>query len=385
LVLLAFGATYYFYQRGELAFLPQKEEKKLDESFTVQIPIADKEYKLSYKDKVDAAFDIASFEEGENWFGDGEFDYSTFLEGESSLFLTSLNGQKSSVILKKSFNAKEVLNFKFFVYLATDPEGIEEFNLIFNNGSASYRFPIRDISRGWNLLILPKEKFSQEKKEGKDLPADRQEGEKEGEIEEAVIELVSRPKTRSTVNLDSLWAEKKDDYLATWNANGEKFLSLKEHQGQVGLLASNLFGNLATLRQGAGKDYTFQAKFTPAKEGSFGFFLRGDYQSGWGYYLTINGVGTNTWQITKYGLFEEKTQILELAKGSIDNYRMEENKSYWLKAEVKGPHIIFYFSPDGQDFTRLGEAKDESFASGGVGVSINGGMVFIDEIQFYKN
>lgn len=372
LILAAGGATYYFYRQGEISFLPQKEEKQETKVMVAEVPISESQYRLSYKDKTDAAFDIANFEEGENWYGDGEFDYSTFYEGESSMFLTSLGGQKASVTLKKNFNLADVLNFKFLVYLATDAANIEEFNLIFSGNQTSYRFPIRAISSGWNLLILPEEKFSREGEEGI-------------EVGEVVVELISRPKTRSTVNLDALWAEKEEDYLKDWNFNSEKFLALKKNKDTTSLLTINLADSRATLRRGSAKDYTFQAQFTPLKNGAFGFFLRGDYKSGYGYYLVMNGAETNGWQIYKYGPFEEKVQVINLVKGEISNFKLGKNQAYWLKAVLKGSRITFFFSQDGKNFVRLEEVEDDSFSSGGIGIAVEGSnMVFIDDLLFFQ-
>jgi len=376
LVFVAFIAAYYFYQKGEIAVLPRKEKGKIEETFTVQLPISEREFRLSYKDKLDSTFDIANFEEGENWYGEGEFDYATFYEGESSLFVTSLDGKKVTVSLRKNFDIEEVLNFKFLVHLATDPTNLEGFNLIFVGKDSQYKFPIREINQGWNFLILPKEKFSREGREGK-------EGE---EIQEVVVELVSRPKTRSTVNLDSLWAEKEDEYQKDWNTDGDKLLSLKKKDNLAGLLVISMGGSRATLKKGSAKDYSFQTKLIPLKSGEFGLFLRGDYKSGYGYYLMMGGVETNTWRIYKYGPFEEKVQSLELAKGNISNFKMEQDKTYWLKAKMIGSRIEFYFSADGREFIQLGEVNDGSFASGGVGLTVSGGnMVLVDEIQFLKN
>lgn len=370
LILAAGGATYYFYQQDEISFLPQEERQQMTE-----VPISESQYRLSYNDKTEASFDITNFENNKSWFGDGNFDFSTYFEGEASLFLSSFNHQKASVRLKKNFDIKDVLNFKFLVYLATDPVYIEELDLILVGANSEYKFPIREINKGWNLLILPKEGFSKVSVEGKG-------GE---EIEEVMVELFSRPKRRSSVNLDSLWAEKEKDYLKDWNFNSEKFLALKRNKDTTSLLAINLADNRATLRKGSGKDYSFQAKFTPTKEGGFGFFLRGDYKSGYGYYLVMNGTKTNGWQIYKYGLFEEKTQTVNLAKGEISSFNLERNQAYWLKADLKGRRIVFNFSQDGKNFTKLGEVDDNSFGSGGIGVTVGGGnMVFIDDLQFLQ-
>jgi hypothetical protein len=374
LIFIAFVVAYYFYQEGKISFLPWKKDTGGIQSKIIEVPFTEKEYKLSYKDKLDSTFDIANFEDEEDWGGDGEFDYSTFLEGESSLFLTSFDGQKARASLKKNFDISNVFNFKFFIYLATEPDNIEELNLIFTGKNLEYKFPVRDLGRGWNLLILPKERFSI----------------KGGEnnfsfIEKTSIELVSRPKTRSTINLDSLWAEKEADYLKDWNSNSDKFLSLRKRGNFVGLLMVYLFDSRAVLNKGSAKNYTFQAKFMPLRSGNFGFFLRGDYKSGYGYYLMMDGVGSGSWRIYKYGFFEEKTQVIELAKGEISNFKIEKDQVYWLKTEIRGPRLTFYFSLDEVNFSKLGEAIDSSFSSGGVGVTISGEtMVLVDDVQFFQ-
>lgn len=377
LIAVAFSVTFYLYQQGEITLFPGKKEKVVNKNLAAQIPVSDKEYKIFYKDKIDSTFDIANFENNEDWYGDGEFDYSAVFEGESSLFLTSLNGRKATITLKKNFDIENVLNFKFLVYLAGDPTDIEELNLVFTGQNFGYKFSIRDLVKGWNFLVLPKDKFS--------FFSPQADGKKLSFIKKIAVELISRPKARTIVSLDSLWAEKEKDYLKDWNSNSEKFLSLKRNGNSVGLLAIGLYGSQATLSKGSAKDYTFQAKFNSLKGGKFGLFLRGDYESGYGYYLMVDEFGANTWRIYKNSLFKEKTQALDLVKGEISNFKMEKNRPYWLKAELKGPRLIFYLSVDGQNFIKLGEANDTGFTSGGVGFVISGSdMVLVDEVVFFQ-
>ncbi|HUW22021.1 MAG TPA: hypothetical protein VMW41_05165 [Candidatus Bathyarchaeia archaeon] len=378
LIFVAFVIAFYFYERGEVSFLSRKEETAISKTIEVQIPIGDKEYKLSYRDAAASSFDIASFEENEDWSGDKEFDYATFYEGVSSLFITSNDGKKAITSLKKRFNIEDVLNFKFIVYLATDYASIEEFNLVFVSENVGYKFPISGLSQGWNLLVLSKEKFSTYTIENKE------EGESEigTDIREIVIELTSRPKTRSTVNLDTLWAEKEEDYLNDWNVDSDKFLSIRK---EGGLLAVGMFGKRATLKKGSVKNGTFQAKLTPMKNGEFSLFFRGDYKSGYGYYLIVGGIDTNTWRINKYGLFEGKTQNLNLSKGKITSFEMEKDQPYWLKVEMKENRLIFYFSMNGIDFIKLSEVNDTSFPRGGIGIAASSeAMFFVDDLQFFQ-
>lgn len=374
LIGVALFATFFLYQKGDITLFPGREKNTVEYNFTIDLPIPDKKYTLFYQDKTNA-FDIANFENGEIWYGDGQFDFSTYKEGESSLFLTSLNGRKASVTLKKNLDIEGVLNFKLLVYLAGEPTDIEELSLIIVDQNHGYRFPIRDLSKGWNLLTLPQNKFSiftpqvDEKANGGNI----------------TVRLTSRPNARAIINLDSLWAEKDKTYLKDWNTISDQFLSLKKNVDAVSLLANSLYGSRATLTKGSAKDYTIQIKFNPQDGGEFGLFLRGDYQSGYGYYLVMNGVKTNGWRIYKYGLFEEKVQALELIKGEIGNFKMEKNNPYWLQAEMKGQRLVFSFSIDGQNFTKLGEANDASFTGGGVGFTVSGGNIFfIDEVVFFQ-
>lgn len=387
LALIALGVTYYLYQKKEISFLPQKKERTGSKGFTIQLSISENDYRLSYKDKVGSTVDVANFESNENWFGDGEFDYSTLLEGESSLFVTSLDGKKSIVSLNKSINIKNVNNFKLSFFQVSEPENIERFDLVFSGEKWGYRFPIRDLDKGWNLLFLPKEKFSVlSLSETSDASVENSvETEEQEEIKKISIELTSRPKTRSSVNLDSLWAETEKEYQNDWSSDGEKFLSLRRIKNQSKLLAIGQFGSLAVLKKGSASDYVVQTEFTPLREGAFGFFLRGDYKSGYGYYLLMGGINTDAWRIYKYGSFEEKIQNINLIEGRISNFKVEKERSYWLKAEMKGNQIKFYFSTDNKNFTKLGEVNDASFSSGGVGIaSFDHSMFFVDDLRFFK-
>ena len=74
-----------------------------------------------------------------------------------------------------------------------------------------------------------------------------------------------------------------------------------------------------------------------------------------------------------------------MAKGEINNFQIEEGKSYLLKGEMKGSIIIFYLSLDDKNMTKLGEVRDDSFASGGVGIAASGGSIFlVDDIAFFQ-
>jgi len=401
LVLIVFIVVIWFYQQGKIGFLPQKKSTQIEKK-VVEILFREKEYKLSYKDKFPSAvIGIARFEEDENWQGDGDIDFTDFYEGETSFRLVSQDNKKATLSLFKDLNLEEALNFKFLIKLETDFNGCESLNIIFGNKdlSSSYRYSIRDLTKGWNLVTLPKENFTPSVKKTIVSTATLEEGSIEeapieetafnwGNIQKVAIELVSRPKNVTSANFDFLWAETKDNYHQDWNTVSDKFLSLGENGESTNLLVVHLAASTASIKRiSSAKDYTVQAKFTPLKTGGFGFFLRNDFTTNYGYYLMMGGVGTNTWSIYKVGFFKDKSQAqnLALAEGSIANFKIEKNKTYLLKSELSGSRITFYLSLDDKNLTKLGEARDDSFSSGGVGIAANGGSIFlVDDIAFFQ-
>ncbi len=395
LVFIAFIVVIWFYQQGKIGFLPHKKVAEVKKQMT-EILFKEKEYKLSYKDRPsNAAIEVAHFEEDENWQGDGDIDFTNFYEGKSSFRLVSRDNQKATLTLAENLNLKDALNFKFLINLETEPSSFETLSLIFGNQnlSSSYRYSIRELKKGWNLVILPKEYFATSSQRV-EIPEEVSEEEVSeartvsgwGSIQKVAIELVSRPKSVSAANFDFLWANTEDSYQEDWNTTSDKFLSLGKNGEVVNLLAVNLGGSSASLKKiSSAKDYTFQVKFTALKKGRFGLFLRNDFTTGYGYYLMMDGLGTNSWMIYKVGIFEEKRQTIVLAKGEINNFQVEEGKSYLLKAELKGSRIIFYLSLDNKNLTKLGEVRDDSFTGGGVGIAAAGGSIFlVDDIAFFQ-
>lgn len=386
LVFIALVLTAYFYREGIVSFLPLgKKDKKV-----VELTYQGKEYNLSYKDKpLSTIVDIAHFEEDENWQEEGVFDFATFFEGESSILLNSRDNEKVQTSLDKKLDLSDTFSIKLFVFVKDDPGDIQELNLVFANEDLSqrYQYPIRALRSKWNMFILPREQFILT---GSDLSekTSSPSGEKETfgwkNIEKVVLELTSRPKARSTVYFDFLWGEKDMTFLEDWNVTSTSALTLGQNNSSLNLLFVNYGSAVATLSKiGSASDFTFQAKFTPVKKGPFGLFLRGDYSNGYGYYFTFDGIGKNSWSISKYGVFDNKKKSLPLLSGEIKNFAMDKNKDYWLKAELKKDKITAYFSQDGSNFTKIGEVSDGEYKSGGVGLSVSGnGMVLADEFYF---
>ena len=377
-VLAAAGIAFFLYKEGKISFLPDKTSNSFENrEETVSFPFTEKEYRLSYAGKASrASYDIADFEESEDWAGDTELDYTYYATGKSGLSFISRDYKKSfaSLDLINNFNFDEFSSYKMFVYLFSGPSNIEEFKVIFSNGEEDYVYSIRDLSGGWNLVVMPKDKFFYE-------PLG------ENTISKIRIELVSRAKTMASATVDALWAEKENNYLEDWNISDERFLALKNFSGKENLLFAGTQNNLvASIKKiTSAKDYIFSAKFTPLAKGEFGLFMRGNYRNKYGYYLTLSGVDENNWQIRKIGIFDKEkgAENITLTRGSIDNFKVEPERSYWLKAELSGRIISFSVSLDGVNFSKLGDINDGSFSQGGVGVAVSSSpAILLDDLQF---
>ena len=375
LVFVAFLISGFLYKEGKIKFLPSKSKNVSPPNIMAEVPFMGKKFQLAYESlPEDPVLKIALFEEGESWGGDGEFDFSSFYLGESSLFLSSQKNARSTARLKLSqgFDFQAFAYYKLFINPRTDVSNIEELSLNFlAEDGGKYKYRIGNLNSGLNLLVLEKEKFTL---------AEAGDG---GEITEVVIDLVSRPKTASSVNLDFLWAEKSNNYLDEWNFTNSQFISL----GKIGSLPATLFSGsgTATLKKiSSAKDYTFKARFRPLTTGQFGFFLRSNPSNGYGYYFTIGGADASSWQISKSGFFDGKNKSEILIKGEVTNFKMEKEKNCFLKAELKGSKLIFLFSLDDKDYGRIAEILDDSFASGGVGIFSRGATFLVDGLLFLQ-
>lgn len=380
LVFVAFLVSGFLYQKGKIKFLPSKNKNVTLQNIEVEIPFTEKKYQLSY-DLLPAnpVFEVALFESNERWTGDGEFDYSSFHLGKSSLFLSSQNNSKSEARLKlsKGFNFQDFSFYKLFLNPKTDVGNIEEFGLSFISANGrKFKYRIGNLNDGWNLLVLEKEKFTVS-------AAETESTGENNDVNEVVIELASRPQTAASVNLDFLWAEKNNQYLDEWNFTNSQHISL----GKIGSLPATLFfgSGTATLKKiSSAKDYTFKARFKPLTSGQFGFFLRGNQNTGHGYYFAIGGIETSSWQISKQGIFNEKNESTVLIKGDITNLKIEKEKTYYLKSELKGSNLVFLFSLDDKEYGQIAEIQEASYASGGVGIFSRGSTFLVDDLLFLQ-
>lgn len=389
---------YISIQRGIIR-IPSLGEKTnvvvLDKTSTVDILFTGGEYKLSYSGLDPANIvNIAKFNKTEQWQGLGSLDKKENSIGGTVLSLTDRDREGASTYLLTNIDLSSIDTIKFSVTIDTDINDFESLNLLMGNKemTAFYRFPITNLVKGTNYISIPKYRFMLTGSENRNV----QKNDKKtsvtstakpslgwDKIERVELELFSRPDAKVTVDVGWIRGEKDDLFSADWGwDNQEHFLNLDLGQdGKPVLLVKNVGRSIATLKKvGSVKDFTYSAKITSLKRGIIGLFVRGNYQTTNGYYLSVGGAGTNDWSISKYGVEDDKPKTTILLKGQIANFEFANDKPFWLKVTAKSNSIIASLSLDGKSWTKLGSVTDNEFESGGVGVAVSAGAAgYFDE------
>lgn len=389
---------YLMFKKG-LISLPGNKGKvvNIGKDSVVDLMFTEDEYKLSYAEMDSAILvDIAKFDKNEQWQGNGSIE-ENLITGGMMMSLIDRDSEKASSYLLKNMNLSSVDNLKFTINLKTDPDNIESFSILFGNkdGTKYYRFPVSNLNKDMNYLSISKFRFSL----GGDQESKSQETKVTAgstaapvnsltwdKIERVQLELISRPGTKSSLDVGWIRGEKENIFDSDWNWDGSShFLNLYHNpEGKIALLVQNTGRSIGTLRKVRSvKDFNYSAKILSIKQGPIGLFFRGDYKTAYGYYLVVGGLGTSDWSISKYYLDQAQLNTKVILKGQIGNFEFSKNQPYWLKVSVKGNSIIGYFSLNGKDFTKLGEVKDTEFGSGGIGLAVsNGGIGYFDEFKF---
>lgn len=356
---------------------------------SVQLKFGDKNLKLnSLVNLTDSVLNIFSSDSGENWRGDGNFDDTVTWLSESSILLESRNNTKSEAYLLKKLDLYKYQVLKLTVNLQSDASDLEAVKIYFGNKdkSAYYYYPLINLSPGWNHLRISKMKFSSSNLGTEKTTASASGSLSWNNIERVGIEVNSRFNSVAKVNIESMTAYQAEDYLDNWLTMSTDFLDLtKTKEGSVVLTAKNVGASTALIKKiGGVSDFTLKAKVQPLKiSARSGLFIRGDYNTGYGYYFLIDGVNGNRWQIIKIGVIDKKTVTTVLRNGVISNFAVEKKQPIWLKAEAKGSSLKFFVSADNKTYTLLGETTDNEFREGGVGITVfDGGATLYDEIEF---
>jgi hypothetical protein len=326
---------------------------------------------------------ISNFEANEavKWLGDGIVDEKIFYEGARSLSLVSTERNGAVATLEKKLDLTNMKQVEFMLHV-TDIDAFETVTLDFGDLGLTnyYRYTFTNLKNGWNLIQIPKGKFVLSKAPAGtfDWP----------NVEKIRFSILSRPASIFLVRMDMLRSiNYPESFLTQWKATQPAmFFSLYEQAGKAKLLARSLGSTMATLKDSAGiSNFDFSASVSPQSAGRSGLFVRGDYATGYGYYLLLGGANKNTWQILKRSK-AGWTPATEIIKGSLDGTVFAKDKDYWLRVTGKGSLLKFYYSSDGQRYEKLGELTDDEFKGGGLGIAVpDAGFSLFDNIQFKKN
>src|SRR3989344_3937500 len=199
-----------------------------DESF--DIVLSAKEYGLGRE------VSISDFEKTEaaQWSGEGVFDDKIYYQGLRSLGLIS-NDRKAAVVkLAKKIDLTDVEQIEFMLHV-NDVEAFEAAAMDFGDSDMNnyFSFALSGLKNGWNLVRIPKEKFTSTVANESDFSWVA--------VENVKFSILSRPKSILFVRLDMLRGVKNvGDFLEPWHsADNMKFLSLFEHNNETVFLARN--------------------------------------------------------------------------------------------------------------------------------------------------
>ncbi len=403
LVILSVVIGGFLLTRNGFVSLPSLGKKSgivsLEKSSIVKLLFSGEEYKLSYVQmNPDLLVDIAKFDKSEQWQGAGSIEETT--QGEPVLSMIDRNRQKAIAYMLKNLNLGEVDNIKFSINLKSDPENLESLNLILGNRNLTsfYRFALTNLKDGINYFSIPKYRFFLA--EGDEAAKSEEKPQKEtasstaktsffwDKIERVQLELISRPSGKASIEVKWIRAEKDEIFKPDWNwGGGDHFLNLIHNPAdKLALMVQQVVGGVATLRKlGSVENFTYTVKIIPLVKGPLGIFFRGDYKTGYGYYLTVGGLATGDWAITKLGLSKGQPLATSLINGQIANFEFTSDQPFWLRVSARGNTVSGFFSLDGKEFTKLGETADSEFGSGGIGITVsNRSAGLFDEFYLTK-
>lgn len=340
-----------------------------------ELPFQEKSFFLNYS-VIDPSLieNISIFKSTEDWQGSGFYDHKLFFEYPESLSLAGSDRNKIVVRKDVKLNLEKITNFDLIVNLQTDPDDLETANLIFvdeNNNRSN--FILSKLRKGWEFIDIPREKFASEEKFNWN------------KISQVQLEFIPRPLGRVVVNLGGLRALVQNTLYQDWNIVDRQILILDKRDSKIGLLARNVdpVSLETTIKKITKADnFSFQLSYSPLISAWSGVFFRGNYLNGYGYYLTVNGISGNQWQVYKIN----KAGFKILKKGTINNFQFKAGEWYYLKVEAKGDKIKSYFSSDGEEFMLLGTVTDDEHNSGGVGIAMsNGAVSLFNDFIFTQN
>jgi len=376
--LIIFVILAYLYNNDKLTFIPKK----------VVLTEAEKNLKM-FKDKrffeditrkyENSAVEIASFEEGEKWQGNYEYDSTNYLEGKTGFLVVSKKNQANALEIPINLNLQNMNVFKILVYSASAENGnnINSFTIQFETDNNVLEYDIANIAPGWNLVKMPKNNFI-----SNENPVSG--GVSWSSVKKVKINLTSRPNTQTELTLDRLWGERDETYQELFSTNSPNMISLKEFKGKTYMNYWGLNGSNSQIKKiASATNFTHTAKIIPQKEGAFGLSAHLDLAAGSGYFFELGGVGLSGWELYKLGLSRKNNDPVELKSGEFPNgYRIRENKPLWIGVSMKNGVISCFYSLDGKTFNKLTEHYDGEIRSGSVGFVNKEGSFLLESVDF---
>ncbi len=329
-----------------------------------ELPFADKIYAFDYK-SIDSNLveNISIFDPSETWSGSGFYDTKLFFEYPASLVLSGADKNKIVVWKDLKFDLAKADSFELMVNLRTDPNDLENADLIFiDENLRTAQYAISMTRSGWEIVQFTKKQFEIDKQFDWH------------KISRVKFELTPRPLGRVVVNLAGFRASEDIDLSNGWNYVDKRMFVLDKRQNKISLLARNMGAapvGVTIKKIITASNFSFQSAFSPLSETWTGLFFRGNYLNNFGYYLMVNGIGGSQWQVYKV----DKEGLISLKKDIIPDFLFKFGEWYWLKVEAKGNTFNAYLSTDGKQFKLLGTVVDNEFSSGGVGIAMGNGAV----------
>ncbi len=370
LALLLFFIYRFPYLSDKSIKLENKADSpKLDKT---ELPFTDKSYAYDYN-SIDSKLieNISIFDPSEIWSGSGFYDVRFFFEYPASLVLAGADKNKIVIWKNLNLNLAKIESFELIVNLRTDPNELENSDLIFiDDNLKTAQYAISMVSNGWDIVQFTKKQFEVDKQFNWN------------NISQVKFELTPRPLGKVVVNLAGFRAYGNVDLSNDWNYVDKRMMILDKRQNKISLLARNVGAvpvGVTIKKITTASNFSFQSAFSPMSETWTGLFFRGNHLNNYGYYLMVNGIGGSQWQV--YKVYKEGLKVLK--RDIISDFQFKFGKWYWLKVEANENVLNAYLSSDGVQFKLLGTVTDNEFTSGGVGIAIgNGAMSLYNNFAF---
>ncbi|MEK7079086.1 MAG: hypothetical protein AAB929_03370 [Patescibacteria group bacterium] len=309
-----------------------------------------------YKDS--PTFEIAGFEEGENWKGNFTRDSGRTFDGDTGMNIFT-QGKPNIITLNKPLNLAPFDTIYTYVNIDTEEmiQKIDSLVIRFQTKDKNKAtFVVPRLKPGWNLLTLPKSGFKQNKFDWK-------------QVDETSVELTAKKGETAQIALDRIWSQQSMKGKTDFLSYPKELFNLKTVGKKTFLhLGSPLLSQVLFNKTVEKNDFSYTVSFAPKKFGTFGLSFQTNTKLDEGYFFAIEGNQMNTWRLYKKVGGKEAA----IAQDSLKSNIFEKEAYLWLRIEKKGNKIIPSFSVNNQQYVPFKEIEDSSFSKGYVGIFSKG-------------